>query len=314
MGGSVCASICGPEKPVRKFQNVTECTYRIVYDFEDNFTEPQGDFPGFQLMTILKEGNVENMKALRSKKGKGIQTFGITQTISTEKVPGLVEMWMKRKQDNQKKIYDLEAKGADAKAISEEKEKYAAHPGDTAESLPFIRKRNDGTHALVHMWTVNIDEKFRERFTISEKNPSPKHFSNDAVKEVETAMVKLFGSQAANHKAKFAVAELHNKDPVYIGKASDLLKMLREHKEVCEAMNIKDVAEKHFVGEVVNFNWKTKEKKTSLKQFEMDLNTKYALYIKAGGDVMASVKPLDLFDMESKLGPEDHSFTPFTQV
>ena len=58
---------------------------------------PTGEFPGFQLFTILKEGTVENRKALKSKKGKGLFGFGIQQTIDYQHVKEIYDKWENRK-------------------------------------------------------------------------------------------------------------------------------------------------------------------------------------------------------------------------
>merc|ERR1712072_379656 len=108
------------------------------------------------------------------------------------------------------------------------------------------------------MWTVNVDDKFRERFAINTTNPSEKHFEPKAVEEVEAAMVKLFGDKANDHKAKFAVAEQKNESPVYIGLGRDLIKMLKAREDIQQQMLINEVGDDFFVGQTVNFDWKTK--------------------------------------------------------
>jgi len=319
---NVCSSICGGSSKraktssppyevckrhgVAKFGGFTECTYRILYDFEDAFDMPQTEYPGFQLFVTLKEGIVENRKALKSKKGKGLVGFGFPQSLEPGLVQSIHEKWRDRKT---LMLESLENVKDDAAKRQDEIEKYADLPGNTPESFPFVFQRADRTFALVHVWTINIDEKFKSRFTIYDENPSLQHFAPQAVDELETAMVKLFGDQARNHKAKFAIAQQQNQFPVYIGYGKELINMLSESQEICDEMLVRQVHPDHIVGEIVTTDWKTQEKTFGTKAFHMDLNTKYALYIKTGGDKMTSVKPLDLFEMESVLGPAVAGFS-----
>merc|ERR1712232_880444 len=104
--------------------------------------------------------------------------------------------------------------------------------------FPYISKRTDGTYALVHVWTVNVDDKFKERFEISSKNPNVKDYSPKAVEELQAAMVKLFGPAAAKHKVKYCMQSQENYDPVYVGLGKDLLKMLKGNPGVREKMKI----------------------------------------------------------------------------
>ena len=171
--------------------------------------------------------------------------------------------------------------------------------------------RQDGSLALVQVWTVNIDENFRNSFTAYSNNPNEINFMPQAVEELHVAMCKCFGPGAGTfdntgcriqgemtHPAKYCVSMRRDQHTVYKGTGRNLLQMLRESQAVMDDLSSEEVHETKFTGTVINFNPQAKIKELTTEDFGIAVEETYALYTKTGGDKMPSVKPWRRFDLE----------------
>merc|ERR1712224_995242 len=155
--------------------------------------------------------------------------------------------------------------------------------------------RNDGSYALVQVWTTNYTEKFRQEFHCRTDNPDPKWFLPQAVDEFRATVVKLFGAEANHHDILYCHRATLNPNTVYVGTAGALQMFLRANPKVLEEMHILELVENGFVCRTLNDKM---EEGTQEFQFP-GRDTKVALYMKQGWDgvaYMACITPWDQFE------------------
>lgn len=158
---------------------------------------------------------------------------------------------------------------------------------------PFLRRREDGTIALVQTWSTNFNAKFKSDFKIATANPDPSEFSEAAVAEFRRVTVALFGEAARREPIHFCHNQKTTPRPVYVGDRHALLDFLRRSPDVMQEMCIEAVTADGIIAGVVNPDGKKEEGHN--KPFAMPEGEQYALYMKLGWHTMACVTPLDQF-------------------
>lgn len=172
----------------------------------------------------------------------------------------------------------------------------------------FVWERDDGTHALVHLWSIKADRSFHRSFTCYDSYFAlPPHlrgtFKLQAIEEFRRAIRAMgFGNLPAildEIPIQLATSTRTNTLPVYVGDADELERYLRLHPGVVDGLRIKRLYPGGFLAVVG-------EKQKGGKAFNFTRGS-VALYTKQGGDKMACIKPLSLFNVECKLIKESHT-------
>lgn len=277
------ASVITNEFQVDKVNGFWENSYRLVFPFEDKVKWP-GEEEKFCL-TCLNTGNgvIENTDLLKAEKTRGLIAFAYAQSVD-EAQRGSFPSLLEKKCEKEIKKGEL------------------SHQIDPRNLNNFMWDRPDGTIALVHTWKTKYNEEFQKRFKIMDQNPSEHLFEPQAVYEFERAMKNIFGQDVLDKvQVKFCWSSIFNQYPVYIAPARELVNMLKGREAVREELNIHKVEENGFVSNVVN-----KKGGTSIKEFILEMDATYALYVKDGFDKMACATPIGLFLRERVLNRPGH--------
>jgi hypothetical protein len=256
---------------VDKVNGFWENTYRLVFPFEDKISWPEQEEKVCLTCLNTGKGVIENTNVLKAEKERGLIAFAYAQSVDEaqrDSFPSLLD------EKCQKEI----EKGELNRCI------------DHRNLSKFMWGRPDGTIALVQTWKTKYNAEFQRRFKIRDQNPSEHLFEPQAVDEFEHAMKNIFGQDALDKvQVKFCWSSTFNPSPVYIASARALVTMLKGCRAVQEELNINKVEDSGFVSNVVN------KKETSTKEFRLEMDETYALYVKKGWDTMACATPLDLF-------------------
>ena len=165
-----------------------------------------------------------------------------------------------------------------------------AEKARTHVDTPFVWKRDDGSFALVQTWSTNMNDKFKQEFSIATSNPDTSVYSPQAVEEFERVVKALFGEDATDKQpVVYCHRASENDGPVYVGSGDDLLNFLRNDPHAVTQLNIQCVLADGFVSTVVNRNG------DGTKAFKMAQGVEYVVYVKRGWDTMACATPLDQF-------------------
>jgi len=254
-------------KGIEVFAGFREVTYRLVFECQDAGVEKK------MVETILPDGNVEMDKEFQPRKGRGLMTFGYSQTIDRK----------------------------DAK-------RHVMSPQPT----PFIDSDNlpdnPARLALVQTWTVNVNKSFRDEFDIfqfDERNFQGRiheGFHRDAVDAFRKAMVKCFGSAVVEKwPIMCCKKEKNNPHLVFVGPRSVMEAWLKK----------KDVQEYLFISEKNNgFKTWFKSKGSWLPRSQrfafsnMNMDDKCVLYTRASGSLMTSMMTCSQFEKEKTFGAQ----------
>merc|ERR1719183_2933342 len=163
---------------------------------------------------------------------------------------------------------------------------------------PFVWKRDDESYAVMQTWPTNYNDKFREEFACSTKNPNPQVFIPQAADEFKKTVVELFGQKADAQDILYCHKKSWNPKKVYAGTAGELQQLLRENDQVVRELDIIELTEDGFVCRTIDG-----KKVEGKKDFRFgDRDTKYALYTKIGWNEMACITPWSQFEKDRDMG------------
>jgi len=260
-------SVVEDMEAVRVYHGFTEHTHRLIFPFEDKFAP---ETP--HLFTIVPSGVVENNKVLEPQKEKGLIAFAYPQSISD----AFAELPVG--QQPVSKVDSSTAEAENNQVLS-----------DTA----FVWRREDGTNALVQTWPINLNEKFRQDFEISEGvDPDSAKFLPQAVSEFQEAMVQLFGPDAVSCPILFCHKQLANTSPAVVGLGEEVLAHLKEHPDLMRELAIASIDSDSlgFMADGTNGTGQKFE-----KHFRLTPGEQCVVYRKTGWDTMGCIKPLHQF-------------------
>lgn len=254
---------------MKEFPGFTEHAFRIVFFFGQKYNGTKNSSAGpWQLKTILPDGTIENEKEVTPKDEGGLICYTYPQNLKDDVA--------------------------------------------TAEELlktPFVWKRADGSTALVQTWPTKFNDKFKSDFKTFEKNPNPKDFNPKAVEEFQTAIKAMFGESFDDEEGifKFCHKQTKNDNPVYVGKAEDIMKKLvgegneelRKKFEIDSTGLDPDADKSDPLGFTATYT--DGKGNTGVKCLSMAPDTMYTLYIKKGWETMAMVKTLEQFQQDCVL-------------
>eukprot|EP00929_Paragymnodinium_shiwhaense_P010037 TRINITY_DN114502_c0_g1_i1.p1 TRINITY_DN114502_c0_g1~~TRINITY_DN114502_c0_g1_i1.p1 ORF type:complete len:338 (-),score=46.65 TRINITY_DN114502_c0_g1_i1:37-1050(-) len=174
---------------------------------------------------------------------------------------------------------------------------------DEIKDAPVIWAREDKSLAVVQCWPTSYNVEFKKTFEVSEVNPDPKHFSEQAAEELRRVITHYFGEESKAQPILYCHKRTQNDRNTYVASPNNLMKMLAANPDIVRDLMIVKLGTDNetpnpwaFVTKVVD--GKGKE---SMKPFKMDPSITYVLYVKKGWETMACVKPLDQFNKECDL-------------
>lgn len=141
-------------------------------------------------------------------------------------------------------------------------------------------KDDNKRYPLVQIWTVNVNDDFREAFTTmeEEKNPDEEIFKPEAVDNLMTTMRALFGEQADRVKVTYCSKETHNVRRTYLGTVDKFEKFFAT-KGVKESLDMTS-----FEGKTMKVKTLDKNGRTGDQTFVFtdDPNEEHVLYRRKG--------------------------------
>jgi len=200
------------------------------------------------------------------------------------------------------------------------KDRAKAHINVKPNSL-FVRRRDNGQYGITHCWPIKYNEKFQQTFKVHATNPDPTRFSPRAAAEYLECMFRLFNPPtstkylfgkllsgagvSADHNwegakhLRYCTSTKWNERTTIIGTAEQIVSYLRARPKLQENMGILRMLPNGFVSSIT-INGKLDQ---TTKRFTMMLDdSQQVAYMKKGFEVMASVKPFDLFEFDCQLG------------
>jgi len=180
----------------------------------------------------------------------------------------------------------------------------AGRPEDVCSCVCLSRRRSvwqrdDGSFAVVQMWTTNYNASFKSNYDIWETNPDKQFFSEQATAEFQRACLELFGGTADECPVLFCHREARNDHRVYVGTPATLLSFLRRQPDVAESFNIVELLPTGFVSGTLR-----SDGGRGTKPFHMAAGEEYVLYEKQGWHTMACATPLWQFIKDRDFLPD----------
>lgn len=247
---------------VAKYAGFQETVSRVVFHYGDKFLDKAP-----HLLTILPNGVIETYKTLIPAEDGGLITFPYPQFFQNDDT-------------RTKKVENSES----------------SWNGTTYDETPFV-DFHDEKCSLIQTWPVRVNEKFRKDFTISETNPDPLQFDEEAVDAFKVAIDKLFGKGASSKgRMLFCSKVTKNDNPCYVGTTEQLRDYMLKHTDAMKEVGIKEfLSETSFMSEGED----GKGKKID-KPFDMKAGATYVIYKKKGWETMGCCKPWEQFANEAE--------------
>jgi len=296
------------ELQLRMYDGFAESAHRIVYAYSDKLSHlSENEAPVHT--TILASGLVENEpKPLCV---GGVWTRAELEAKEEDEILDHIErhgITMPGNASNDDRIAQLVGKDRDvylrdrALIAFPQKQTMTAEVADPyIDVLPhsnFVWRREDGTFAVVHCWPVKYNDKFRKEFKCSLENPDESIFEPAAATEFLQAMVNLFGPDAAQVPILYVTRVTHNPNVAIVGTRASLVEYLSSNTELQQQMGVVKVWRDGFLSKV-----HSKGRSDRVKWFSIPPEGEHVIYVKAGFETMATVKPLELFTKDCVFGP-----------
>jgi len=255
------------EKGIQVFAGFREKSYRLVFECQD------ATVGKMKVETILPDGSIEMGKMFQPQKGRGLQTFGHSQTI-------------------------------DRKLAQRHVRHQGGHPFIHHDDCP----DNCVDFPLVQTWTVNINETFRDQFDILQVNELEFQgqidggFHMDAIRALRNSMVTCFGSAEVDKWPILCCKmkkEKENPFLVFVGPES-LLQGFVDNPEVQEYFSISAKHNFFRAWSKSKGRWFPRSQKFEWSNGIEDEMT--VLYTRDGSSVMTSMMKCRQFDREKTLG------------
>jgi len=254
-------------KDIEVFAGFRQRTYRLVFECQDAAVGKKS------VETIMPDGNIEMEKEFQPKKGRGLMTFGYSQTI--------------------------DRKDASKHVRRDCPTPFILHDDSPDSPVQF---------PLVQTWTVNINQSFRDEFDILQvdelklQGRTDEGFHMDAIDAFRKSMEKCFDAAAVGKWPVMCCKQKKDQENPYL--------VFVGPRNVLEGfLENQDVQEYFFISAQYNgFKAWFKSKGRWLPRsqtFEfsnVDMDEKCVLYTRAGSSVMTSMMTCRQFEREKTLG------------
>jgi len=161
-------------------------------------------------------------------------------------------------------------------------------------NTPFVWKEAEEKYALVHMWTINYNDEFRNVFDEWEENPDQANFKTEAVENLYKAVAGMWGEEARKQKVKYCSKETQNYDRTFVG-TSEQFQTFFNQPGVKEKLGISKITD-----DEITVRTKDKKGKNGTQSFPYgrQLGVQQVLYKRNGFTSFTCFKPLDQFIVE----------------
>lgn len=171
------------------------------------------------------------------------------------------------------------------------------------QGTPYVWDRNDGTCALVQVWTGNYNAGYIEGFAPQSQNPDDSRFDPQAVQEFESCLSRIFGRDVVQ---EVGIKYCHKKtcnygERVYVGNGRDLMRFLHKHPDIVASMKILALDsndEGRSEGSILCQVDRQSGAQVPPKRYQMSNDEQYALFMRKGYDTSACVEAVVKFREE----------------
>jgi len=162
-------------------------------------------------------------------------------------------------------------------------------------------KTDKEKYPLVQVWTVNVNQEFKDVFDMQDENPNPSIFHQQAVDNLMKTMRALFGAENADKvKVKYCSKDTHNVRRTFLG-TPEMFKTFFGEKGVKESFGIKT-----FVGNIMKVKTLDRNQREGEQSFTFgdDPTEEHVLYKRRGFTDFWCLKTRKQFEQDCKFEGE----------